>query len=106
MRQESQLGNKKERRNGFTFFCEKCKSIVKIFVECWTDKSDGPYKIELVQHNNTIAIKVDEIPIHDKPKGKTSRFHYCGVCGQSLGLPYDSDYLNIMDEFNPNSQKD
>jgi hypothetical protein len=87
------------------FCCQSCDSIGKVYVECWTEKSDGPYKIDLVEHDLTGAIKVDEIQIVNKPGGKELRFYHCGDCGRILGHPQDIDFLCALDRFNPLSPK-
>jgi hypothetical protein len=91
--------------NGVTFFCDRCNTVGKVFVECWTDGSDGPYKVDLVQHENHIAFAVGEIIITRKPKGDTIRYHFCGNCGQLLDTPIDFDFLKVLDRFNPITPK-
>ena len=85
---------------GLTFFCEKCKTIGKVLVELWTEKSEGPYKLQLVQHKDYVAIIVDEIRINEKSNGEDIHFHYCGDCGNLLGGPYETE--SVLREVGPN----
>ena len=51
------------------------------------------------------AFKVDEIRINKKPKGKIIRFPFCGHCGFLINKSFDSDYINLMNQFNPAQPK-
>ena len=102
MQNKSQTQRDNQISKGVTFFCYECNNVGRVFVECWTDRSDRPFKIELLQHEDLIAFKVDEIRINNKQKGKIIRFPFCGQCGQLLEKPMDSDYKEAMDNFNPN----
>ena len=107
MQNRTHKNHPQKKKNGVTFFCDTCKIVGKVLVECWTDKSDGPYKINLVQHENLMAMEVGQISINKKPKGDTIRFHFCGHCGHLLGNPMDTDYINVIDHFDhikPNDQ--
>ena len=100
---ETQIDN--QISNKVTFFCYECNKVGRVFVECWTDRSDGPYKIELLQHEDIKAFKVDEIRINKKPKGKIIRFPFCGHCGFLINKSFDSDYINLINQFNPAQPK-
>jgi len=91
--------------NGVVFFCTNCNEIGKVYVECWTDTSEGPYKILLVQHSDEGAIIVDDIRISVKPRGEKIKYHHCGTCGEVLAPPYDKDFLVALDRFNPATPK-
>lgn len=101
MNKKTQAKPKSQEINGVTFYCEACNSIGKVYVEYWTNQSDGPYKIDLIQHDDFIAIAVDEIKIIRKPKGEILQFPFCGHCGQLLDKPMDSDYIKAIGNFNP-----
>ncbi len=105
MKNNSQYQQESKKESGIAFFCENCTLIGKVFVECWTNKSNGPFKIELLQHEDLIAFKVDEIRINKKPKGKIIRFPFCGHCGFLINQPFDSDYINLINQFNPAQPK-
>ena len=105
MQNKSQTQKQNNRRNGVTFFCNKCNSVGKVLVECWTDNSDGPYKIELIQHENLVAKKVEQIDIHKKPKGEIYKYHFCGHCGNILNKPLDSDFVAAIIRFNTSTPK-
>ena len=89
----------------YTFFCHHCESISKVYVENWVKNNEGPYKIELIQHEGNAAIIVGEININKKPDGELVKFNYCGDCGQMIQPPVDKDYITIMESYNPITSK-
>ena len=32
------------------YFCPNCGPFIKVFKEVWTENSEGPYKIQFIQH--------------------------------------------------------
>ena len=98
-------GNENERKGRVVFFCNTCNQVGKVFVECWTEESEGPHKIKLIQHSEIGAVEVDEIRITAKPKGKELRYHHCGSCGDSLPAPFDKEFIDALDNYDPESLK-
>ena len=74
MQNKSQTQRDNQISKGVTFFCYECNNVGRVFVECWTDRSDRPFKIELLQHY---------INIHnsDKKKNSKKRFFKTDHCG-------------------------
>jgi len=96
--------SKEERKSEVIYFCSTCEACCKVFVECWTNSSNGPFKIELHQHSDHGLIKIDEMIIRSRPKGKIHihRIYYCGCCGNPIGDSIDLDYLRAWADYNQN----
>ena len=62
------------------FICPRCGPFVRVYKELWTDNSDGPYKIEFIQHIDGRATVIDEVVIKSKPDGEPIIFSFCGEC--------------------------
>ena len=86
----------KSKEKSVTFLCHHCKGIVKVFVENWNQNSDGPFMIELVHHEEMVAMVVDTIDIKESNHKPIFKFAYCGVCGNLLNAPVETEklYLN------------
>ena len=71
------------------FFCQNCGPFVKVIKEVWARESDGPFKIEFIQHIDHVAVVVDEVEIKTRPEGEVIEYNYCGHCKQliSKALP-------------------
>ena len=71
MNTKTQKQNKKQNKTkntSVTFICHSCKNIGKVFVENWNKNDDGPFKVELIQHENKVAMLIDEIHIKNSNK--------------------------------------
>ena len=108
----NKLINKNEfkREKGFFFFCNNCNDGVEVIAEYWTKDSDGPHRIELIQHNlNQIAITLEQINLQTNLiNGKETIYHYCGRCSNLIDQGCDVEELNVIiyfDMFQTMNQK-
>jgi hypothetical protein len=62
------------------FVCSKCGPFVRVYKELWTEDSEGPYKLEFIQHIEGNAKIVDEVMIKSKPEGEVVEYSFCGKC--------------------------
>ena len=84
------MSSKKEKT---MFVCPKCGPFVRVFKEIWTQDSDGPYKIEFVQHIDGAATVVDEVAIRSKPDGEPIIYSYCGECKRLIKHEKSANWL-------------
>ena len=66
------------------YFCQNCGPFIKIMKEFWARESDGPFKIEFIQHADHVAVVVDEVEIKTRPEGEVIEYNYCGHCEQLI----------------------
>ena len=99
MNTKTQNQNKKQNKTkdtSVTFICHCCKNIGKVFVENWNKNDDGPFKIELIQHENKVAMLMDEIHIKDSNGEEVLKYGYCGVCATMLHPPVETEKIKNL----------
>ena len=75
------------------FVCPKCGPFVRVYNEIWTEDSEGPYKIEFVQHIDGGATVIDEVEINPKPEGEPMIFSFCGKCKRLINQQKCADWV-------------
>ena len=75
------------------FVCHQCGPFVIVYKEIWTQGSEGPYKIEFLQHIDGGATVVDEVSINTKPDGEPIAFSFCGQCKRLIDQEKCSNWL-------------
>jgi len=76
------------------FICPKCGPFVRVYKEKWTIDSEGPYKIEFVQHIDGGAVVVDEVSIKPKPDGEQLTYAFCGQCKRLIDREKSCEWLD------------
>ncbi len=66
------------------FVCPKCGPFIRVYKELWTQESEGPYKIEFLQHIEGDAKIIDDVVIKEKPEGELVEFSFCGKCNRLI----------------------
>ena len=76
------------------YVCPKCGPFIIVYKEIWTQGSEGPYKIEFLQHIDGGATVVDEVSINTKPDGEPIAFSFCGQCKRLIDQEKCSNWLD------------
>ena len=87
------MKNNIRRIENILFKCESCGPFVNVLTEVTSELSDGPIKIEFVQHDDYGAVIVDEIEIAPKIGEKFSRSYFCGCCGSLVRKMFNTKML-------------
>jgi len=92
------------------YFCSSCGPFVKVYKEYWTKESDSPFKVELIQHMNGLAVAVETIEIKPKPEGEPVEYNYCGHCRSMIGADLPLMWCNqnevLLDKYTKKLAKD
>ena len=80
------------------YFCNSCGPFVKVYKEYWTNESEGPYKVELIQCANGQAIVIETIDIKPMPEGEPVEYNYCGHCKSMIGADIPLKWYNQTEE--------
>ena len=75
------------------YVCPKCGPFVIVYKEIWTQGTEGPYKIEFLQHIDGRATVIDEVSIKSKPDGEPITFSFCGECKRLIDQEKYSNWL-------------
>ena len=73
------------------FICHNCGPAGKILSEQWTEHTDGPHTINVIQHEEGVAMLVSRISIKPKTDGKQLFFSFCADCGELTRPPVEID---------------
>ena len=82
----------KSKRN--MFFCPKCGPFIQVMKEIWTKESDGPYKLEFIQHIDGKAKIIDKVKIKSKPDGEHLEYSFCGKCWMLISNEQDINWTS------------
>jgi len=83
----------KQESNSLSFYCKNCRNIGKVMVEVWSEHSQGPVKLLLIQHDDFIAKVVDEIELNDSKCAEGHHYPFCGDCGMLVTGPFETEPL-------------
>ena len=84
--------NKTETKS-LTFYSQCCKKIGKVFIENWNKGSDGPFELELIYHDEMVAMIEGTIKIKKSNNNPVLKYAYCGECGSLINPPVETDML-------------
>ena len=71
------------------FICHNCGPAGKILLEQWTEHTDGPHTIDVIQHEEGVAMLVSKISIKPKAEGRQLFFSFCANCGEPTPPPIE-----------------
>jgi len=84
------------------YFCSSCGPFIRVYKEYWTSESEGPYKVDLIQHMNHLAVVVESIEIISKPDGQKIEYNYCAHCrsmiGSEIPLQWNDQHEMLMEK--------
>ena len=83
------------------FICPDCGPFVRVIVEQWSDGSDGPNRLTLIQHYNKKAIVFDTIRVGSKRKKKQHLYNFCAECGLLIPPPISKERIKRFPIFKP-----
>jgi hypothetical protein len=92
IKSEKRMKHKSSSKGGVCFICPDCGPFVRVIVEQWSAKADGPNELTFIQHDKRRAIVVDTIelqPTHDKEQ---RLFNFCVECGMLISHPIDEEF--------------
>ena len=84
---------KKRANERVCFICPDCGPFVRVIVEQWSDGSNGPNRLTLIQHYNKKAIVFDTIRVGSKCKKKQHLFNFCAECGLLIPPPISKERI-------------
>ncbi len=93
MKTNTQKQKNKPETQSLTFYSHCCKKVGKVFIESWNKGSDGPFEIELIYHEEMIAMTQGVIPIKDNNNNPVLKFSYCGECGSLINPPIETEFF-------------
>ena len=84
-----------ECKHAVHFFCKKCGPFKRVLIEFWTEGAEGPFKIEVVQHQGVVAHIIETIEIHSHGDSPQRPYHFCGMCTALINPPIENKYLSF-----------
>ena len=85
---------KHEKETNLVFICPNCGPAVNVLSEQWSEHTDGPHSIEVIQHEEGVAMLIGSIELHPRRKGKQIAFSFCAECGDLVPPPISIDELH------------
>ncbi len=76
-----------------TFYSHCCKKVGKVFVENWQNGSDGPFEIEIIYHEDMVAMVQSTIKIKEKINDDVKQYAFCGDCGSLINPPVSTEFF-------------
>ena len=64
-----------------SFYCLRCGSYKRVIREVWSQNSEGPDSIQLIQHKKMKPKIVDVIKLRREPRRPAYYLTICGKCG-------------------------
>ena len=77
-----------------TFICHHCQDVGLVYIESWNQNSDGPFQIELVHHEDLVAMVAEVIELKKERIKKVFKYAYCVCCNSLLQAPIDTVELS------------
>ena len=93
MKTNTQTQKNKSETKSLTFYSHCCKKVGRVFVESWNKGSDGPYELELIYHEEMVAMINSVIKIKESNKKETIKYSYCGECAGLINPAVETDFF-------------
>ena len=93
MKTNTQKQKNKPETKSLTFYSHCCKKVGKVFIETWDVGSDGPFEIELIYHEEMVAMIHSVIKIKESNNNDTVKYAYCGECAGLINPPVETEFF-------------
>ena len=94
MNTKTKIKQNKIKDKKVTFICHHCQYVGLVYIESWNQNSDGPFQIELVHHEDLVAMVAEVIELKKITKLNVYKYSYCVRCNSLLQAPIDTVELS------------
>ena len=94
MNTKTKIKQNKIKDKKVTFICHHCQYVGLVYIESWNQNSDGPFQIELVHHEDLVAMVAEVIELKKITKLNVYKYAYCVRCNSLLQAPIDTVELS------------
>jgi hypothetical protein len=80
------------------FICPNCGPGIPVLSELWIKDTDGPHTIDVIHHEDAVAVLVTSIELHTKVKGVQEIFNFCARCSELIRPPIPTKVILATEE--------